>query len=107
MFSLKEQIKAEHSLSPTRRKINWKNTSFPLVNIDKTELNKILKRYHMVPDIEAPFLGFYKFYVGEGNNSQLIKKCLKSRGYWMQVDFLADSPNLVWTQLPWEEFQRK
>jgi hypothetical protein len=52
-----------------------------------------------VQNVSPPSLGFYKIYVGEGNNSQLIKQCLKSKGYWVLVDSLADKPNFVWTQL--------
>jgi len=42
----------------------------------------------------------YTYYLGRGNNHNLVKNCLKSRGYWTRVDEDVDleEVNLVWTQ---------
>ena len=48
--------------------------------------------------------GFYRAYIGPGNNCTLIKKTLKERGYWTIVDSLSDNPHFVWTQLRCKKF---
>ncbi len=41
----------------------------------------------------------YKAYIGPGNNSKLIKKCLKNRGYWQFTEQMNDDNiNFVWCQ---------
>ena len=42
---------------------------------------------------------YYKYYLGKGNNSNLIKQCLSSRWWWTRVsEDEIGSANLVWTQ---------
>ncbi len=41
----------------------------------------------------------YKAFIGQGNNSGLIRKTLKARGYWNIVDSIEEDTNFVWTQL--------
>lgn len=42
---------------------------------------------------------YYKYYLGKGNNSNLIKQCLSSRWWWTRVgEDDISSANLVWTQ---------
>lgn len=40
----------------------------------------------------------YKYYLGKGNNSLLVKSLLKRRFWWTEVDD-PKSANFVWTQL--------
>ena len=42
----------------------------------------------------------YKFYVGKGNNSMLVRAMLKQRWWWTAIDRTEiENANLVWTQL--------
>lgn len=45
-----------------------------------------MRYYVNISDIIPIQSGFYKAYIGNGNNSTLIKKLLKDRGYWIIVD---------------------
>jgi hypothetical protein len=40
----------------------------------------------------------YKFFIGNGNNRNLIKSILKQRYWWTETNDIS-SANLVWTQL--------
>jgi hypothetical protein len=41
----------------------------------------------------------YKYYVGHGNNSQIVRACLKTRFWWQLGDFEDwNSFNFIWTQ---------
>ena len=40
----------------------------------------------------------YKYYIGKGNNSMLIKSLMKRRFWWTAVDDPKEA-NFVWTQL--------
>jgi tubulin---tyrosine ligase len=41
----------------------------------------------------------YKYYLGKGNNSSLIKQCLSTRWWWTRVtEDEIGSANLIWTQ---------
>jgi hypothetical protein len=40
----------------------------------------------------------YKYYVGKGNNKNLIISILKKRWWWAETDDIA-AANFVWTQL--------
>ena len=40
----------------------------------------------------------YKYYLGKGNNSLLVKSLLKRRFWWVEVDDPKNA-NFVWTQL--------
>jgi hypothetical protein len=42
----------------------------------------------------------YKYFVGKGNNSSLIKKCFSNRSWWSQVTDPGDA-HFIWTQ--WRE----
>lgn len=42
--------------------------------------------------------GKYLYYVGHGNNANLIRSLLRKRSWWVEVDSIAKA-NLVWTQL--------
>lgn len=39
----------------------------------------------------------YKYFVGKGNNSSLIKKCFSNRNWWSQVNDPTDA-HFIWTQ---------
>ena len=83
---------------------NWKSTPFPISKIEKPEVNKLFQRYLGLEDVIAPPLGFYRVYVGEGNNSSLILRTLKAKGYWTAVDSVDDNPHFVWTQSSSKKF---
>ena len=41
----------------------------------------------------------YKYYIGKGNNSILVRNCLKQRFWWSMGDFEDwDEYNFIWTQ---------
>lgn len=40
----------------------------------------------------------FQYYVGPGNNANLIRSLLRKRSWWVEVDSIAKA-NLVWTQL--------
>jgi len=41
----------------------------------------------------------YKYYIGKGNNSQLVRACLKTRFWWSMGDFNTwEEYNFMWTQ---------
>ena len=41
----------------------------------------------------------YKYYIGKGNNSILVRNCLKQRFWWSMGDFDDwDDYNFIWTQ---------
>ena len=51
--------------------------------------------------IEQPSENFfyYKYYLGKGNNSNLIKQCLSGRWWWARVgEEEVESAHLIWTQ---------
>ena len=40
----------------------------------------------------------YKYYIGRGNNSILVRNCLKTRFWWSMGDFDEwDEYNFIWT----------
>lgn len=51
--------------------------------------------------IEKAQLG-YKYYLGKGNNSALIKQCFNNRWWWTEDQ--SKRVNLVWTQLNYKGF---
>jgi hypothetical protein len=53
-------------------------------------------------DVERP----YKFFVGRGNNSGIIKGIMRRRFWWQLVDKITPEVNFVWTQLRVNEFVR-
>jgi hypothetical protein len=40
----------------------------------------------------------YKAYISNGNNSILIKRALKARGYWIIAENLDEDIHFLWTQ---------
>lgn len=40
----------------------------------------------------------YKYYVGKGNNRQLVKALMKRRFWWIETDDINEA-SFVWTQL--------
>ncbi len=50
-------------------------------------------------DEVTPSTGYYKAYVGEGNNAQLITRLIKNRSSWTITDDISEA-NFIWTQLP-------
>ncbi len=52
----------------------------------------------LIPFPKATFTP-YKYYIGKGNNSILVRNCLKQRFWWSMGDFEEwDEYNFVWTQ---------
>jgi tubulin---tyrosine ligase len=52
----------------------------------------------IIPFPKASFTP-YKYYIGRGNNSILVRNCLKSRFWWSMGDFEDwDEYNFIWTQ---------
>ena len=47
----------------------------------------------------------YKYYIGKGNNSHLLKMAMKQRWWWTQGESMEDENlNFLWTQLKKHEF---
>ena len=52
----------------------------------------------IIPFPKASFTP-YKYYIGRGNNSILVRNCLKARFWWSMGDFEDwDEYNFIWTQ---------
>jgi hypothetical protein len=43
--------------------------------------------------------GSYKAYLYGGNNSDIVKKCLKARGCWVILESYDENAQFVWSQL--------
>lgn len=53
----------------------------------------------ILPEVPETFNFAYKYFVGPGNNSRLIEKCLSTRWWWTSVsESELDEANFVWTQ---------
>jgi hypothetical protein len=51
----------------------------------------------IIPFPKAAFTP-YKYYIGRGNNSILVRNCLKARFWWSMGDFEDwDEYNFIWT----------
>ena len=48
----------------------------------------------------------YKYYVGKGNNRQLVIALIKRRFWWVETDDISEA-NFVWTQLKINSFYQK
>jgi hypothetical protein len=61
-----------------------------LININKSNSNNIkFPNAHFTP---------YKYYIGKGNNSQLVRTALKTRFWWQMGDFEEwIDYNFMWT----------
>lgn len=57
---------------------------------------KILNRSNGI-EIQLGNTGQYKYYIGKGNNSRLIRRLLSSRGWWTDVSNIEDA-HFAWTQ---------
>lgn len=66
----------------------------PLIQADFTRL---ILAYNYL-QIRENREGMYKAYIGRGNNSVLVKKALKARGYWVITETLEEDVNFLWTQ---------
>ena len=65
--------------------------------------NQFLAKLNLTNGITVPFpkasIPPYKYYIGKGNNSILVKNCLKQRFWWSVGDFEEwDEYNFMWTQ---------
>ncbi len=64
----------------------------------KEFLSKIIQSNNAATVFPKSTFTPYKYYVGKGNNSQLVKNCLKQRFWWSLGDFEDwDSYNFIWT----------
>ena len=77
---------------------NWKTAPFPLQKISKLEFFSLIQSYLHLNEVKPIPSGYYRAYIGGGNNCNLVKKILKERGHWCFVDSLDDDPHFVWTQ---------
>ena len=75
-----------------------------LNKIDKEMFSSLIRFYLEVGPVNPINSGFYRAYIGPGNNCGIIKKCLKERGHWMIVESLSENPHFVWTQLRTRKF---
>lgn len=95
-------MKARLSIIPD--KVNFKEalknklwTSQAKPHFDK-HWEKLMRFSNAIDVVLPEDLNFkYKYYVGRGNNSKLIKKLLNERGYWVRVSDSSEA-NFVWTQ---------
>lgn len=73
------KLKMETNIvSPVRKKkFNWRNEELCLERLNKEELFGLLRRYAGFRYIQEVNSGFYRAYVGGGNNSTLIRKLIK------------------------------
>lgn len=75
----------------------------------KIELESIWRKMINISNgIERPLKTdvIYKYYLGKGNNSKLIRKLMSSRPWWTEAESI-DEANFIWTQWKNKEFMRK
>jgi hypothetical protein len=79
----------------------------------RNHLSKILKNYgcrNRLLEIElVPYSRFcrkYKYYIGSGNNKNLIISLMKKRWWWMEVNCFSEA-NFIWTQLKQSKVLKK
>ena len=82
-----------------KKTFNWKKEPLTIEKINKEEFLNLLRGYACLNSIQEINIGFYRAYVGNGNNGNIVRQKLKDRGYWMFVDSLDDNPHFVWTPL--------
>jgi hypothetical protein len=58
---------------------------FPMIKIEKHQFSELIRLYLNINVSKQSSNGFHKVYLGNGNNSSLIGKCLKEKGYWTVV----------------------
>lgn len=77
---------------------DWtEKAKFELENFWKMTINNS-NGLEIIPDISPNF----KYYIGKGNNSRLIRKIFAKRPWWTEVSDL-ETANFIWTQ--WKEKQ--
>ncbi|OMJ95251.1 hypothetical protein SteCoe_1466 [Stentor coeruleus] len=76
---------------------DWISRAKP--QISKSFNMQISKSNGLVLELPTDSFFYYKYYLGKGNNSNLIKQCLSTRWWWTRVneDEISNA-NLVWTQ---------
>jgi hypothetical protein len=64
----------------------------------KEFLLKILQSNNAIIPFPKTHFTPYKYYIGKGNNSILVRNCLKARFWWSMGDFEEwDEYNFIWT----------
>ncbi|OMJ89940.1 hypothetical protein SteCoe_7833 [Stentor coeruleus] len=75
----------------------WTSRSKP--QITKSFNTQINRSNGLAIEIPIDTFFYYKYYLGKGNNSNLIKQCLSTRWWWIRVnEEEISNANLVWTQ---------
>jgi hypothetical protein len=88
---LKSKILTKVSYKEAARLQEWSTISKP--ELEKIWRNLICASNGVLP----PTAGVFKYFIGRGNNSSLIKKLMQSRSWWTQTEDPAEA-NFVWTQ---------
>ena len=79
---------------PNRREMSFiKIKMFNMINSSNLVLQTFGRYLH-----QDAYQIKYKFFVGKGNNRNLIKSILRQRWWWTETNDIS-SANLVWTQL--------
>jgi tubulin polyglutamylase TTLL1/tubulin monoglycylase TTLL3/8 len=84
------------------RNFNWTTRAKP--ELDKFWRRIINKTYGL--DVVQPVKACFRYFVGKGNNSRLVSRCLASRSWWAQVEDIDDC-HFAWTQWKDKEFLMK
>ena len=86
------------------RNLNWSLRAKP--ELDKMWRKMIGRSYGLdLVQAQGGRSGF-KFFVGKGNNSRLVARCLASRSWWSQVESIAEA-QFAWTQWKDKEFLQR
>jgi hypothetical protein len=85
------------SIKEALRNKEW--TSKAKEKIFKSFFDALNKTNAISPSLPEEVNFTYKYFIGKGNNSKLIEKCLNTRWWWVKVDQdHINEANFIWTQ---------
>jgi tubulin polyglutamylase TTLL1/tubulin monoglycylase TTLL3/8 len=90
------------SLRDAIREKDWISKAKP--QIYKSFFSYLNKSSGIMVELPTENFFYYKYFLGKGNNSNLIKQCLSGRWWWTRVaEDEIESAHLIWTQ--WKDKQ--
>ncbi|CAG9322135.1 unnamed protein product [Blepharisma stoltei] len=104
-----EKLPARNSMISFKKAMKNKKWLAKAKDFLKTEFNKCLKESNGI-NVVSPenSVTTYKYYVGKGNNSGLVKQVMQSRWWWVEVEEAENmNVNLYWSQLFNSQFSGK
>lgn len=74
--------------------------------LEEREFLSMMRAYNYLkvgPNVQ----GSYRAYLRPGNNSELIKRCLKARGCWVILESEDEGVNFLWSQIRATHFTKR